>query len=328
MKRNIIIVAVIVILVVVLTGAYKKIGIPNLWPKTISQEEAKAKTLDFVKNKLVAPGTEVNVKSISEENGMYKIVLAISDSKTKKQQDNTTYLTKDGTRFFPEEGIDLVAPAKETADNSAATPSAQKDIPKSDTPEVNLFVMSYCPYGTQIEKGILPALDALKNKVKLKDKSVVLTFDDGWESQYKYAVPILEKYKFPATFFIITNYTTRPYMSWDELKDLVKNGFDIGSHTENHPPLTKRKEDQLKNEILGSKKALEDKLGITVTTLAYPYYLENKNVRDVVQKSGYLGARAGWAKYKNSLDVIYELKSQEVVNNPNPFLEKRLPDLP
>ncbi len=171
-------------------------------------------------------------------------------------------------------------------------------------------------------------VNSLKNKVKLKDKSVVLTFDDGWESQYKYAVPILEKYKFPATFFIITNYTTRPYMSWDELKDLVKNGFDIGSHTENHPPLTKRKEDQLKNEILGSKKALEDKLGITVTTLAYPYYLENKNVRDVVQKSGYLGARAGWAKYKNSLDVIYELKSQEVVNNPNPFLEKRLPDLP
>ncbi|MEI7765680.1 MAG: polysaccharide deacetylase family protein [bacterium] len=171
----------------------------------------------------------------------------------------------------------------------------------------------------------------LKNENKLPEKSVVLAFDDGWKSQYQYAIPILEKYNFTATFFIITSYTDnnyKAYMSWDDLKDLVAHDFDIESHTKNHPILTKVTAKQLAIELTESKKILEEKLKIKVTTLAYPNYMQNSTVRSAVKLAGYLGARAGWGSFNNSSLHIYELKSQEVVNNGNPFFSKRLPDLP
>ena len=174
-------------------------------------------------------------------------------------------------------------------------------------------------------------VNSLKDDTKLPEKTVVLTFDDGWKTQYKYAVPILEKYNFTATFFIVTSYINgnyNAYMNWDNLKDLVAHNFDIESHTENHLILTKINSQKLITELTDSKKTLEDKLAIKVIALAYPNYVQNQNVRDVVKSSGYIGARAGWTKFNNSIDYIYQLKSQEVVNNSNPFSSKRLPDLP
>lgn len=173
--------------------------------------------------------------------------------------------------------------------------------------------------------------DSLRKNTKLSDKVVVLSFDDGWKTQYKYAVPILEKYKFTATFFIITDYVNnnyKAYMSWNDLKDLVKNNFDIESHTKTHPILTRLDAKHLADELVGSKKILEDKLGIKVTALAYPNYAQDKAAQAAVKNAGYHSARAGWTSFKNSNDHIYELKSQEAVNNPNPFSNKRLPDLP
>ena len=172
-------------------------------------------------------------------------------------------------------------------------------------------------------------VNSLINKAKLPEKAVVLSFDDGWKTQYKYAVPILEKYNFTGTFFIVSSYVGYgSYMNWTDLKDLVAHNFDIESHTKTHQLLTKIDPKKLPDELSTSKKILEDKLGIKVTTLAYPNYAQNEAVRQAVKSAGYLGARAGWAKFNNSIDYIYQLKSQEVVNNPNPFAEKRLPDLP
>ena len=174
-------------------------------------------------------------------------------------------------------------------------------------------------------------VNSLINKTKLPDKAIVLSFDDGWKTQYQYAVPILEKYKFTATFFIITSYVDnnyQAYVNWNNLKDLVANNFDIESHTKTHQILTRLTPLKLVDELSSSKKTLEDKLGIKVTTLAYPNYMQNKIVRNAVKNAGYLGARAGWSTFNNSIDYIYELKAQEVVNNPNPFSSKRLPDLP
>lgn len=174
-------------------------------------------------------------------------------------------------------------------------------------------------------------VSSLQNKIKLPEKSVILTFDDGWFSQYKYAVPILEKYNFTATFFIIASYPdpkNKLYMTWNDLKDLVAHNFDIESHTVTHAMLTKITSKKLVSELSESKKMLEEKLKIKVTTLAYPYYAQNIIVREAVKSAGYVGARAGWVKFANPVDNIYQLKSQEVVNNPNPFSAKRLPDLP
>ncbi|MEI8174994.1 MAG: polysaccharide deacetylase family protein [bacterium] len=172
-------------------------------------------------------------------------------------------------------------------------------------------------------------VNSLTNNTELPNKAMVLTFDDGWKTQYKYAVPILEKYGFTATFFIVSDYASLNYgafMNIDELKVLIANGFDIGSHTKTHPVLSRISSEKAVIELTESKKTLEDALGIKITTLAYPYYVSGKTIRDLAESAGYSGARAGLSKFKNSIDRIYELKSREVVNNPNPFLSKRLPD--
>ena len=172
--------------------------------------------------------------------------------------------------------------------------------------------------------------DVVENQLTgkpLPDHPIVLTFDDGWKTQYEYAVPILEKYHLTGTFFIITSYIgAKSYMSLDELKDLHANGFEIASHTETHPKLPTLDDTKLAQELAGSKKILEEKLGIPITTLAYSYYAHDARVMKATQDAGYLGARAGWGKFSNDTAHLFELKSQEVVNNPDPFSSKRLAD--
>ncbi len=168
-------------------------------------------------------------------------------------------------------------------------------------------------------------VDNQLNGKPLPEKSVVLTFDDGWKSQYDLAVPILEKYNLTGTFFIITNSTgTKAYMSVDELKDLHAKGFEIASHTKSHPRLPTLDDTKLLEELQGSKNVLEDKLGITVKTLAYPYYAHDARVMQAVQDVGYLGARAGWGGFKNDATHLFNMVSQESVNNPDPFASKRI----
>ena len=163
------------------------------------------------------------------------------------------------------------------------------------------------------------------NNTPIPAKSIVLTFDDGWKTQYEYAVPLLEKYHMTGTFFIITKTIGGPYMTWDEIKDLDKNGFEVASHSETHPMLPKVSATQLHAEIWNSKATLETELGHPITTFAYPYYMYNSAVESEIKSAGYIAARAGWSKLANSADTIFALKSQEVVNNPNPFSIKRLP---
>ncbi len=168
-------------------------------------------------------------------------------------------------------------------------------------------------------------IDHVSNGAAIPEKSIVITFDDGWKSQLDYAVPVLKKYGFTATFFIITDLRNHRYMSWDEVRSLARDGFEVASHTKTHPHLTSAKDDALVQEIAGSKKILDEQLGFSITTLAYPYYQHDARVMKAVQDAGYKGARGGWGNFKNNKDHLFEFTSQEVVNNPNPFASKRLP---
>ncbi len=175
----------------------------------------------------------------------------------------------------------------------------------------------------------------INHNISPSDKEVVLTFDDGWESQYVYAVPILEKFGYTATFGIITknvgpatmdtateSNSMGLKMNWVQIKDLQIHGFEVASHSETHPLLTTVTDKQLANEISGSKEKLEKQLGTPVTTFIYPYYNYNARVMKAVEDAGYLGARAGYNVFKNSHSHLYELDGQEVINNPNPFIKQ------
>jgi len=129
----------------------------------ITINEAQEKVLDFVHNNLVQEGVEVQVVEASEDRGLYKIVLSV------QEQEITSYVTKDGADFFPTSmNINEINEESE----AAAAASAPKDIPKEDKPVVEAFVMSYCPYGTQIQKGLIPVVDLLKDSIDFDFKFV------------------------------------------------------------------------------------------------------------------------------------------------------------
>lgn len=165
-------------------------------------------------------------------------------------------------------------------------------------------------------------LDHIKWGTEIPAKSVVLTFDDGWRNQYDHAYPILKEFGYPATFYIITKSIGGSYMSWDQLRELDKAGMNIESHTETHANLTKVDEQKVRQELAGSKKTLEEKLGHAISMVAYPYYGNSPAVQKIVTEVGYKAARAGWTKSKNNQDTLFMLKSQEAVNNKNPFSSK------
>ncbi|MCX6809720.1 MAG: polysaccharide deacetylase family protein [Candidatus Berkelbacteria bacterium] len=116
-------------------------------------------------------------------------------------------------------------------------------------------------------------LNELYNKIStgVPDKAVVLTFDDGYDDNSTVAEPILQKYGFHGTFFIITGKVgMAEYMSEDQIKDLAKAGNEIGSHTVHHIDLSTVQGTTLNNEIKDSKTYLEKLTGLTVETFCYP----------------------------------------------------------
>ncbi|MEA1963084.1 MAG: thioredoxin domain-containing protein [Patescibacteria group bacterium] len=137
-------------------------------PKILAPEEAKATAVDFINNNLMQPGSEISVKEISEDNNLYKIILNMSSG-----QEITSYLSRDGKLFFPQV-MNIEEVTKETEQNKnqeeANKAAANTDVPKTKKAKVELFVMSHCPYGTQIVKGIIPTIEALGDDVDFELK--------------------------------------------------------------------------------------------------------------------------------------------------------------
>jgi hypothetical protein len=183
--KKVIMVAIILAGVTVLSGCNLKDALTK--NKSISQDEAKATVKDFIQNNLVAPGTEVNIKEVAKENGLYKVVVAIKMSGQDKEQEINSYLTMDGTKFFPdvmniEEVTKKIQDSKSAQGDSANGQTAQKEIPKSDKPVVDLYVMSFCPYGNKAEDTLKSVYDLLKNKVTFNFHYIVSVNGDTVQS--------------------------------------------------------------------------------------------------------------------------------------------------
>ncbi|MFQ5342508.1 MAG: polysaccharide deacetylase family protein, partial [Anaerolineae bacterium] len=98
----------------------------------------------------------------------------------------------------------------------------------------------------------------------LPERPIILTFDDGYRDNYENAFPLLQKYGFTATFFLITNFIDegRPaYVTWEQVKQLAQAGNEIGAHTRDHPDLRGKDIDFLVWQILGSKEAIQNGAG-------------------------------------------------------------------
>ena len=127
-------------------------------------------------------------------------------------------------------------------------------------------------------------------------KFVILTFDDGYKSQYTTVKPILDKYGYKGTFYVVCNYAQKEdidRMNWNEIQELQKQGHDIGSHSMNHADLTDIPAYRMDIEIGVSKQCLVSH-GINVTSFAYPFAKgsQNKSIVDTVAKYYDLGRTA------------------------------------
>lgn len=135
-------------------------------------------------------------------------------------------------------------------------------------------------------------------KQSFPEKSVLITFDDGYEGIYLYAAPELRKRNMHATFFIITETIDKalegyPYITMKQLTELAEEPlFSIGSHTMRHPFLTKLSLQEQIEELTRSKTNLETLTGRPVLALAYPYGDYDASVIAALKESGY---QAGFA---------------------------------
>lgn len=125
-----------------------------------------------------------------------------------------------------------------------------------------------------------------------KQKSVMLTFDDGHPTHYAAAYPILKKYGQTGVFFVVS---ARTSLSSNQLREMAQNGMSIDSHSATHPNLQKL-DDQAKlySEIAGSKASLQARTGKRVYAIAYPGCVADTETYSVVANSGYsLGFSCG-----------------------------------
>ena len=194
--------------------------------------------------------------------------------------------------------------------------------------------------------------------IKSKKNGILITFDDGFANNRKNVVPILEKFNIPALIFFSTKHVKNPNDWLNPTKKLIKkkwhdsssvpvkiandfyNGMSekdviwcskhplitIGSHTNNHPFLTKVSEKDLYEELVQSKKYLESLTGKKIEYFAYPYGDYNKDVATLVKKVGYKAAFCT-EKLKYIGMPFYEIQRIGIYSNSKYYLSSKLSGL-
>ena len=132
------------------------------------------------------------------------------------------------------------------------------------------------------------------------DKVVVLTFDDASASHHAVARPLLKRLGFGATFFITEGFTfrtnKRDYLTWEQIAELHRDGFEIGNHTRAHKGVNGQKPAEIAADLEHIEKRCVEH-GIPVpTTFSYPGYATSPAATTVLRERGYRFARAGGAR--------------------------------
>src|SRR5437588_10435634 len=127
------------------------------------------------------------------------------------------------------------------------------------------------------------------------DKLVVLTFDDSVASQYTFVAPLLKKYKFGATFFITEGFSfitnKKDYMTWEQIADLYRQGFEIGNHTRDHANVKNLSREALREQLeVINKQCVLHRIPRT-TSFAYPGNTIGSNVWPLLEELGIKFAR-------------------------------------
>jgi len=169
--------------------------------------------------------------------------------------------------------------------------------------------MRYLARNAYLCLTLLEAVRYIRNNGRTPAKSFVLTFDDGYQDIHSVVCPILEKFGFTATIFLVASYMGSPsdwagqdgaragmLLSWAEARDLAHRGFILGSHTLTHPRLSMLDDQSAFEEIRNSRVLLQDQLDIQVDFFSYPYSDSDVRIERLVESAGYTAACGGDSK--------------------------------
>jgi len=134
-------------------------------------------------------------------------------------------------------------------------------------------------------------------------RPVVITFDDGYADFHEHALPVLERLGFPATLFVTTGWLhdAGPHaagappgrmLTWRQIEEIAASGIEIGAHGHSHAQLDQLGPVALREELIRSRRLLQDRLGSGIETMAYPYGYSSARVRREVRAAGYGAACA------------------------------------
>ena len=151
------------------------------------------------------------------------------------------------------------------------------------------------------QSGFTPiTFGELKSQSELPQNPIIITFDDGYESVYQYALPVLIKYNIKVVIYVLSDFigqinTWEAYkiqrrfrhLSRQQIREMVKLGIEIGSHGKKHLYLPNLNEKKLHDEIMTSKTELSDITGEEIISYCYPYGVSNPEIEDVAKKCNY-----------------------------------------
>lgn len=191
--------------------------------------------------------------------------------------------------------------------------------------------------------SIADLVSSIKLGKPIAEKSLIITFDDGYESVYSHALPRLKEFGFSATVFLITGHCgltnqwpgqppTVPLeqlLNWDQVAKLAEYGLEIGAHTRSHAALTTLPPDQVVEELAISQETIERKTGTRSRVFAYPYGQYNSSVIHFVRRhfDGAVGTSLGLVEDNCDLYLLpridaYYLRNRWVgLMNKNRFRE-------
>ena len=177
----------------------------------------------------------------------------------------------------------------------------------------------------------------LLRETDLPSRSILITFDDGYEDNYLCAFPLLKKHGFEAIFFLTTDYigngrvfdwdldgdpSLSKTLTWRQVLEMKASGIAFGSHTKSHTLLTKLGIEEARSELKGSKEEIENRTGEAVQFLAYPFGIFDQALQALAREVGYVGVFTSIPGTNLQGDDAYALKRREVTASDTGFVFK------
>lgn len=161
----------------------------------------------------------------------------------------------------------------------------------------------------------------------LPERPVVLTFDDGYRDAYTEAFPLLQRYGFSGTFFLVTaplDQHNEEWLSWRQVAEMHAAGMQFEPHSLDHPDMTGRSADFLVYQILASREAIEERTGQTCRFFAYPSGRYDSEVIRVLRSAHFWGGVLTEQGATHQTGDLFELRRVRIHGDESPegFVQK------